>query len=171
MIRIGVISDTHIPSKAKALPQVVLDGLQDTDYIFHLGDISELSVIETLEKLAPVYAVAGNTDGDALRRRFGEKRLVCLGSKTFGLVHGHGEKGKTPDRARTSFKDENPDCIVFGHSHIPYSHYDNGLLLFNSGSPTDKRRNDFYSYGILEVGPEIVPKLIFFDKQGVIRQL
>jgi predicted phosphodiesterase len=35
-----------------------------------------------------------------------------------------------------------PDAalVVFGHSHIPWNEKHDGQLLFNPGSPTDRRR-------------------------------
>ncbi|MGI5970946.1 MAG: metallophosphoesterase family protein [Oscillospiraceae bacterium] len=165
-MKIGVISDTHIPRKAPHLPEIVYDIFKDADHIFHAGDISDLSVIEELGRLAPVTAVAGNTDLEELRRYLGESRIVSMGGKTFGIFHGHGIIGTTPDRARRKFENNKPDCIIFGHSHIPYCGYDGRTLLFNPGSPTDKRRNAFYSVGILEVGDMITPRLIYFNSEG-----
>jgi putative phosphoesterase len=162
-MKIGVISDTHIPKKAKKLPGIVLDAMKDVDHIFHAGDISDISVLSELQKLAPVSAVAGNADPEELQRLLGEKKLITLGGRTFGLCHGHGEKGSTLKRVLECFQAEMPDCIVFGHSHNPYCEVHGKTLLFNPGSPTDKRRNECFSFGILEVKPEIVPKHIYFS--------
>jgi putative phosphoesterase len=76
-----------------------------------------------------------------------------------------GSGGKTPDRAMKCFEKDDVDCIIFGHSHIPFCEYINGILMFNPGSPTDKRRNELYSFGILELGEVIKAKLIFFEKE------
>ena len=57
---IGLISDTHIPDRAKELPQNVLDAFNDVDMIIHAGDLTSLDVIEKLEETAPVMAVQGN---------------------------------------------------------------------------------------------------------------
>ena len=61
-MKIGVISDTHIPKRAKALPEVVLKAFKDLDHIIHAGDIMSIGVLNTLKELAPVTAVAGNLD-------------------------------------------------------------------------------------------------------------
>ncbi|KKB38817.1 putative phosphoesterase [Bacillus thermotolerans] len=58
--------------------------------------------------------------------------------------------------------DEEVDCIVFGHSHIPYLRFEKGVLMFNPGSATDKRRLPYYSYGILTVDKTIKAEHIFY---------
>jgi hypothetical protein len=60
------------------------------------------------------------------------------------------------------FQDDDVDCIIFGHSHIPYNEFKNNILLFNPGSPTDRRRNEFFSFGLLELGDRIKARHIFF---------
>ncbi len=166
---IGVLSDTHIPKRAKKLPLTVLEILGRTDHIIHAGDIITLDVIETLKKLAPVTAVAGNADPPEIRQMLGEKKIITLGGFDFGIFHGHGQKGKTVKRAFDCFRDERVDCVIFGHSHNPFCSYENGVLLFNPGSPTDKRRNKNYSIGMIEInGKEITPRILFFNSESKI---
>ena len=59
---IGLISDTHIPDRAKEIPQKVFDAFSEVDLILHAGDLTSLKVIEDLEKIAPVMAIQGNMD-------------------------------------------------------------------------------------------------------------
>ncbi len=168
-MKIGVLSDTHIPGKAKALPKAVLDAFAGADHIIHAGDILSTDVLNELGKLAPVTAVAGNIDPPELRYLLGEKKIILLGGFRFGIVHGHGSKGTTLGRAIKSFGHDDVDCIIFGHSHYPYCGYHEGILLFNPGSPTDKRRNMYYSAGLLEAGKRIKPRIFYFDKEGFVR--
>ena len=151
---LGVVSDTHLPRFGTALPAYLRDGLRraKVDAILHAGDITEPFTLELLEEIAPVIAVAGNNDGKNLRAKLGERRIIEAGDARIGLVHGHDGKGKsTPDRAFNAFAEDEVNAIVFGHSHIPYRLRRDGILLFNPGSPTDKRMNPLYSYGILRV--------------------
>jgi uncharacterized protein len=61
---------------------------------------------------------------------------------------------------------DNVDCIVFGHSHIPVLKKTNEILVFNPGSPTDKRRQKEFSYGIMTIGEKIIAEHVFFpDKE------
>ncbi len=162
MIKIGVLADTHIPSKAKELPEFLIDKFKDVDHIIHAGDIVSLSVIHKLETLAPVTVVAGNVDPLEVREQLGETKIVSFRRFRFGIFHGHGSKGNTLGRAVACFNDDPVDCIIFGHSHIPYCAYHDQILLFNPGSPTDKRRNKQYSLGIIECYHTINAQLVYF---------
>ena len=59
-LRIGLISDTHIPEARKTLWPQVFDAFADVDMIFHAGDVHEFHVLDALEEVAPVYAARGN---------------------------------------------------------------------------------------------------------------
>lgn len=157
-----MLADTHIPKKAKELPDIILEAFKDADHIIHAGDILSLSVIRQLAQLAPVTAVAGNIDPPELRELLGEKKIISLGKFRIGVCHGHGDKGNTLGRAIACFKNDAVDCIVFGHSHIPYCAYHDQILLFNPGSATDKRRNRQYSFGIIEYHHTINAEIIYF---------
>jgi putative phosphoesterase len=165
---IGVLSDTHIPRKAAALPGAVLRALEHADIIIHAGDISDISVICALEALAPVTAVAGNADPPELQKLLGRRKLITPAGFCVGVVHGDGKGDKTADRAARAFENEYTDIIIFGHSHIPFCGIHLGRLLFNPGSPTDKRRNTYYSFGMIAINGSLTPRLMFFDSKGVI---
>ena len=161
-MKIGVLSDTHIPTRKKVLPEAVIEAFRTVDHIIHAGDISCLEVLEVLNSLAAVTAVAGNIDPDEIQTALGMKRIITLNGYRIGITHGHGKSGKTVDRAVRCFENDGVDCIVFGHSHNPFCEYRDHILLFNPGSPTDKRRNEFFSFGILELGNAIKAEHIFF---------
>ena len=159
---IGVLSDTHIPRRAKTLPLALLNAFEGVDHIIHAGDILSLDVIRQLDELAPVTAVAGNVDPPETKGRFGEKTILTLGDFRIGVVHGHGKGGSTVSRAFAAFQGEAVDCIVFGHSHIPYNQYHDGILMFNPGSPTDKRRCSRFSFGMIELSDSLKASHIYF---------
>jgi 3',5'-cyclic AMP phosphodiesterase CpdA len=69
-ITIGLISDTHIPTRADKLPEKVSEIFKDVDFIIHSGDFVSLSVAEELEKIAPLYAVQGNMDFQEIREKY-----------------------------------------------------------------------------------------------------
>lgn len=146
---IGVISDTHIPRRAKGLPQEVIDGFQGVEMILHAGDIIDESVLEELEKIASVYAVHGNVDPAELAEKLPAKRIIEYKGFKIGLIHGHGSYGSTLGRVMEAFEGEELDALVYGHSHKPHNDRINGMLIFNPGSPTDKRYEVYYSYGLL----------------------
>lgn len=159
---IGVISDTHIPRRRKSLPTFVLDTFKRVDLILHAGDINDFSVLKALNRIAPTEAIAGNTDPAGLVQALGRKKLLTLCGYKVGLTHGYLGKGiSTPLRAYNTFP--GADIIVFGHSHQPLEKWYKGCLLFNPGSPTDRRNEPKYSLGILELGETIESKLLYFD--------
>lgn len=162
-MRIGVVSDTHMFGRAKQLPQSLLEGISGVDLILHAGDWIDPKVVGLFEEIAPTDGVAGNNDGLDIIERFGRQKVLNLSGYRIGLVHGDGGRKSTLDRAMDMFRDMSVDVIVFGHSHIPYHGMHNGTLLFNPGSPTDKRRQPRYSYGIMELGSSIKATLYFYD--------
>ena len=148
---IGVVSDTHMPRMAEKLPMELVKGLESSDMIIHAGDWSEWSVYEALQQIAPVEGVAGNADSMEIVELLGLSKLLLIQGCRIGVVHGHGTKGTTESRAMRAFEEQKADCIIFGHSHIPLLKYSGQVLLFNPGSPTDKRRQPLFSYGIIEI--------------------
>lgn len=166
MMRIGIVSDTHIFRAGKKLPQLLIEEFSKVDLILHLGDWVVMDVYDQLAHLAPVDGIAGNNDGYEIIERFGEKKLLTLEGKKFGLIHGHtpySRKG-TDGNALLAFEGQNVDVILFGHSHQPLMRNENGILLFNPGSPTDKRREKRYSFGLIDITEDgINAQHIFFS--------
>lgn len=148
-MRIGVISDTHIPYRAKTIPPVVYEIFRDVAMILHAGDLVTLDVITQLEAIAPVYAVYGNVDPLDVVQRLPKKREIQVEGVRIGLVHGDGPGGSTPERALAAFS--GVDCVVFGHSHSPVCRRMGDVLLFNPGSATDRRFQPKHSVGVLTV--------------------
>lgn len=162
-MRIGVLSDTHIPARAKQLPAALFRILDGVDLLLHAGDLTEQAVIDELQNLAPVEAVAGNMDPFPLAARLSRKKVLELSGYRIGLIHGDlgGERQKTPLRAFEAFADDNVDCIVFGHTHQPYCREESGVLLFNPGSPTDRRREPRHSCGLLTLCDSLTAEIIY----------
>lgn len=151
MITIGVVSDTHIPDRARQLhPQVALVFLEaGVQAILHAGDISTPATLQQLNEIAPVHAVQGNRDWVALRH-LPIARQIALGGVNVGLTHGHGPlldyirdrmdyilRGYRLEmfepRLLAAFPEA--DVIVFGHTHRALNHRVDGKLIFNPGSP------------------------------------
>lgn len=138
---IGLISDTHIPDRAKVIPQNVIDAFNDVDLILHAGDLTSLSVIEELEKIAPVMAVQGNMDrvnGINLPKA---KTLDVEGVK-IGLIHGEVYPRADTQQLVYLAKELDVDILVSGHSHQPKIEKKDGVLLVNPGSPIVPRLAD-----------------------------
>ncbi len=138
---IGLISDTHIPDRAKILPQNVIDAFKDVDLILHAGDLTSPRVIEELERIAPVMAVQGNMDrvnGIDLPKA---KKLEAEGLK-IGMVHGEVYPRADTQQLVYLAKELDVDILVSGHSHQPKIEKKDGVLLINPGSPIVPRLAD-----------------------------
>ena len=155
-------SDTHLPKKGEELPGQLLKECGTADMIIHAGDWSSIGVYHTLSKYSEVKGVYGNVDSDDIKERFPEKDILEAKRYKIGIIHGHGEKKTTEKRVLEAFKDEARDIIVFGHSHIPMVRYFKKTLLFNPGSPTEKRALPFYSFGLLHLNDEIRSEIVYF---------
>ena len=138
---IGLISDTHIPDRAKEIPQKVFDAFSEVDLILHAGDLTSLKVIEDLEKIAPVIAIQGNMD-----RVNGINLPVAKVIEAEGLKIGiaHGEVYPRADTQQLVYlaKELDVDILVTGHSHQPKIEQSEGILLLNPGSPVVPRLAD-----------------------------
>ena len=151
MKKIGVISDTHVPRKSPAVPAAALKVFSGVDLILHAGDLEVMSVLDELEAVAPVKAVCGNMDVFRGEGLLPDRLVVEVEGCRIGLTHGWGAPDGLEERALQSFAKDNVRAVVFGHTHLTCNEWRGGALLFNPGTPTDKRFSQFLSVGILTV--------------------
>jgi len=160
---IGVISDTHIPARGRFIPPQVFSLFEGVQLILHAGDLVEDRVIEELQALAPVEAVAGNMDPSHLQKRLGKLKLIKAQNITVGLVHGDliGRRAD-PDQLGALFNPDKPQAVVFGHLHEPIAKLHDGTLFFNPGSAIDPRRRSEPTCGRLYVrGGDIRGEIVY----------
>ncbi|SDH85859.1 hypothetical protein SAMN05192534_11328 [Alteribacillus persepolensis] len=160
-MKVIIVSDTHIPKKAKVLPNRLLQELEEADCIIHAGDWQAKEVFHELQQYGKLYGVSGNVDGEDIKQLMPEKQVVEANGWKIGIVHGHGDKKTTEKRAVEAFN-EHVDIIVFGHSHLPVLKFTGKTMLFNPGSVTDKRKLPYYSFGKLILDDEIHAEHVFF---------
>jgi putative phosphoesterase len=131
-MRIGVISDTHDYLD----PRVgeIFDGVE---HILHAGDIGRPWVVLDLEEIAPVTAVLGNNDHYS---QFQETECVHVDRRKF-LVHHILNPQMPPEALRRRIIRENPDVVVFGHTHQPFCEQIGGTLYLNPGYAGKQRFN------------------------------
>jgi putative phosphoesterase len=123
--------------------------LRAADVILHAGDVLDEGILGELSELAPVYAVLGNNDG-SLVGILPVTRLVELQGVRIGMIHDSGAAAGRARRLRRRFPDA--DVVVFGHSHVPVNEAgEGGQLLFNPGSPTQRRGQPVRSIGELRI--------------------
>lgn len=145
-MRLLLTSDTHVPRRARELPEQLLTEIRHADVVLHAGDWVDAATLDLFEACAPrLVAVYGNNDGPELRARLPEVARAELGGLRFGVVHETGAAQGRERRCAERFPDL--DVLVFGHSHIPWdTGADGGLRLLNPGSPTDRRRQPYCTY-------------------------
>ena len=147
-MKIGLISDTHIPESRDELWPHVYELFDDVQCILHAGDIYDLNVIHELEKIAPVYAARGNGDDGSAGRdlqpddeRLKETWLLNLNGFNIGLTHyipmpqspPHLTVGKW---AKKLFPNDTIDVMIYGDTHVEQIDLIDDILCVNPGSPT-----------------------------------
>ena len=153
-----VIADTHIPRRARTLPEGLTPYLERADLVLHAGDLMDPALLDELAACAPVEAVRGNLDPP--EAGLPETLELELGGVRVAMIHDSGPRRGRRARARRRFPDAR--VLVFGHSHIPFLEDEDGLMLLNPGSPTDRRRQPRHTFALLraeegEVWAEILP--------------
>lgn len=165
MQRAAVISDTHArPGDVAKVMDLLRPHLGGVDRILHAGDVVCPELLDALEGLAPLDAVAGNMDGPDIAARLPQQTVIELGGRRIGLIHGWGAPGDLPRKVLERFcgDDGRPgvEAVVFGHSHAPLVEYRQGVLLVNPGSPTDRRWAPFCSLALLEAGRSLQAHIV-----------
>ncbi|MGN6503784.1 MAG: metallophosphoesterase family protein [Pseudolysinimonas sp.] len=138
--RIVILSDTHVPQRARGLPAAVWNAIDAADLVIHAGDWNGIPLLDEVERRAArLLAVRGNNDPAEFAARLPEVARATIDGIRFAVVHETGGKDGREARMATAFADA--DVLVFGHSHIPWDTVaPTGLRLVNPGSPTDRRR-------------------------------
>jgi putative phosphoesterase len=128
--------------------------LRKADVILHAGDVLDEGVLAELGNFAPVRAVLGNND-HSLVGVLPVTRLVDLDGVRIGMIHDSGAAAGRARRLRRRFPDAH--VVVFGHSHAPVNEEgEDGQLLFNPGSPTQRRAQPVHSIGELRIADGVV---------------
>jgi hypothetical protein len=158
---IGLISDTHVPKRARCIPQKVFEIFQDVDYIIHAGDLVELAVIDELEQLAPVLAVHGNMDGMDIMGALPRLNSLKVFDWKIGVMHDPNVLYGL-SKMRELARHHGFNVFVYGHTHIPSIKWEDKILYINPGSATTPESfNSKPSVGLLKVTQQaITPQII-----------
>ena len=145
-VRLLLLADTHLPRRAKVLPEEVWRAVDEADLVVHAGDGVDKAALDALEaRAARLLAVWGNNDPEGLRARLPEVAHAVVGGLRVAVIHETGAAAGREARADAAHPDT--DVLVFGHSHIPWdSTSPAGMRLLNPGSPTDRRRQPACTY-------------------------
>jgi len=182
-MRIGLISDTHIPYDAKVIPPQVKELFRGVDLILHGGDIYSSSVLDELEEIAPVLAARGDDDSALVNGRVKEKHVLNFEGFSLWLIHifpyfslhSLQSYSYASSRSLHSFlyspsassdqeleealreiveREDVPDILVFGDTHRALLHRVEGFLFINPGSATfPGYRHVLGTVAILNISP------------------
>jgi uncharacterized protein len=152
-LRVVVVADTHLKRAwpNRVLPEAAVAVLRTADVVLHAGDITQGEHLALIAELAgaPVHAVLGNNDPE-LTGVLPETAQVELAGVRVAMIHDSGPARGRERRLHDRFPDA--DVVVFGHSHVPWNATGvDGQLLFNPGSPTERRQQPHRTIGILEL--------------------
>ena len=152
-MKIGVISDTHGFFDPK-IPEL----FSDVDHILHAGDVGAAFVTFQLEQIAPVTAVLGNCDS---LLPFKETEAVELDGRIL-LLHHIVNPRALVEPLRSRIAREQPDVVVFGHTHRHFCQMLQDRLFFNPGYAGKPRFGTERSVAILRwedgsVRPQFLP--------------
>jgi putative phosphoesterase len=158
---VGLISDTHVPIRAKCIPKMVFKVFEKVDFIVHAGDLVQLNVIDELEQLAPVLAVHGNMDGPEVSGALPKMNSLKVLDWKIGVMHDPSTlfgMGKMREIA----KQNGFNVFVYGHTHNSAMKWEGKTLYINPGSPTNPTSFIIKpSVALLKVTREsIVPEIV-----------
>lgn len=150
MIRIGILSDTHLFNCSDVFRAQVQTAFAGCDIILHAGDLTDIAVLEAFSG-KEVHAVHGNMCNIGTQQLLPQSRLITIGGYQVGLFHGAwGPRHTIEERARAMFPQA--DCIVYGHTHHAVCHWTGGVLYINPGTFQGTGRfGAAGTYAILEI--------------------
>jgi len=146
-MRLGIVSDTH--GDTEILHKIVsCAGI--VEHWLHAGDNYEDAFFLSSLTDTPVTVVAGNCDYKYIGAP--QDEFLDINGAKLWLTHGHKYNVKyTTDGLLRQGIRYGVDIVVFGHTHIPYSKFHDGILVFNPGSPCYPRGKDCLTFGIITV--------------------
>jgi len=144
--RLVIVSDTHVPQRARGIPDALWAAIDAADVVVHAGDWNGIALLDAVAARAGrLVAVRGNNDGAGFEERLPETTTAELDGIALAVVHDSGAAEGRERRMDERFP--HAHVVVFGHSHIPWdTTTPRGIRLLNPGSPTDKRRQPTGTY-------------------------
>jgi putative phosphoesterase len=135
LTRVGILSDTH-----GYFNPALFTFFEHCDELWHAGDWGDWHTVETLKQFKPLKSVYGNIDGREIRQEFPEVNTFITEELKITILHIGGYPGKYSPLFNRILKQESPDIMVCGHSHILKVMRDekNNLMHFNPGACGNK---------------------------------
>lgn len=137
-MRIAILGDTHVPSRADDVPVWVEEELEEADHVLFTGDFDSEGAYHRVGEVVgeSLTAVEGNADPASLD--LPEVATVELGGVSFVLTHGTGAIESWESRVADVVDSHGgSEAIgVAGHSHEVVDTDFEGVRLLNPGSAT-----------------------------------
>jgi putative phosphoesterase len=159
-LRIAVVADTHSAPHPSAIDHL---RVARPDAILHAGDIGDLSVLDALASVAPLFAVRGNIDVHApdlpdlltldVVAHANDGRATLL---RILLMHIAVAGPKLRADAARLARARDASLVVCGHSHVPLVARDRDLAVFNPGSIGPRRFHLPIVFGLVDVSPNAI---------------
>ena len=144
---VGLVSDTHMPERRRALPINLADIFNDVDFLLHSGDVGELWVLDQLSAIAPVIAVHGNDDTADAQRELPFQQIITVAGQRILLWHSHfpdlaeemafrqdDDLYRSLQRSIDQGRRAGAQIVIFGHWHIPLVYRHEDMLIINPGA-------------------------------------
>lgn len=176
MMRVIILSDTHIPSRSRTLPKWVQNKISAADHVIHAGDFDSVDTYERLVSLTNgnLTAVKGNTDPAELD--LPTVTTVDINGITFVVTHDiEGASNCLRESSNTVLEHGGSDAIgVTGHTHTPKDKVVDGTRILNPGSATGVKSADMNTVFLVTVTDEAMhvrliakPRTIFQRITGI----
>ncbi|NUB89872.1 metallophosphoesterase family protein [Haloterrigena sp. SYSU A558-1] len=140
--RVAIVSDTHVPTRERSIPDWVVDEIERADHAIHAGDFDSNEAYERLVDLAGgpanLTAVRGNTDPATID--VPTTATLAVDGVTFVVTHGTGSPRGWHERvvetARSERDGDQDPVAVAGHTHEVVDTTVDGVRVLNPGSAT-----------------------------------
>ena len=131
MKKILLLSDTH-----GYMDKNILNYCDQSDEVWHAGDIGSIEVTDQIKQHAILRAVYGNIDDKNIRTEFPLDQIFTLEKVPVWITHIGGYPYRYDQRIREEIKKNPPKLFISGHSHILKVQFDKSLNLLhlNPGS-------------------------------------
>ncbi len=155
-MRIGILSDTHLPNLIRHLDELgpeIATFLSTVDLILHSGDLTSPMVLDWLEPFAPVVCTTGNND-PIVDSRCQDVAILDLEGWRLGMVHSL-RRGFRPMAELQQLFPTPVQIMIAGDTHYEVLESREGVVVLNSGSPTFPHHKDLRlgTVGLLELAP------------------
>lgn len=131
MVRLGIISDTHLQGPTDTFKQQCVTAFSGCEMIIHAGDLTDISLLSVFQSKV-VHAVCGNSCNRLTRMSLPEEKVIIVEGYMVAITHGTGLRHNIEERVFEKFPDA--ACIIFGHTHNPVCHKFGKTLMINPGS-------------------------------------